>query len=117
MMSKKPMATPVPQEDPIQFVRGNGNVFADLGLPDADDLFIKAQLALMFSKTMKDRRLTQRKAAEVTGIPQPDISAIVRGRLVGYSALRLMRALRALGKGVELHITGETGEDELVLAV
>jgi predicted XRE-type DNA-binding protein len=56
-------------------------------------------------------------AVPVRDVHQPDISAIVRGKLVGYSALRLMRALRSLGKGVEVHITGLSGEDDLVLAV
>jgi|Wag4MinimDraft_6_1082665.scaffolds.fasta_scaffold16743_3 predicted XRE-type DNA-binding protein len=107
----------VAQEETDLLVRGSGNVFADLDLPDSDDLFLKAQLALLISRTIQDLRLTQRKAAELTGIPQPDISAIVRGKLVGYSALRLMRALRSLGKGVEVHITGLSGEDDLVLAV
>lgn len=116
------MATPkrtrgtAPTAEPGEVVRGSGNVFADIGLPDAEDMFLKAQLALLIAKTIKAHGFSQRKAADVTGIPQPDINAIVNGRLVGFSAFRLLKALRALGKSVELHIRDEGGED-FVLAV
>lgn len=115
MTEKKPTDGHSDQEEG-SVIRGSGNVFADAGLPDAEELLLKAQLALMLAKTIRGRGLSQRKAAEITGLPQPDISAIVNGRLVGFSPLRLMKALRSLGKSIELHIKDDEGED-LVLAV
>ena len=80
----------------------SGNVFADLGLPNAPELQAKADLALEISRTIAERGLTQAQAAEVLGIDQPKVSALIRGRLTGFSMERLYRLLNALGKDVEI---------------
>ena len=100
---------------PEAFVAGSGNVFADAGLADADELFFCGQLALVIAGIIRDRGYTRREAAAVTGLAQPDISAIVKAKLVGISVERLLRALKALGKGIELHI--KDGDGEMVVAV
>ena len=82
--------------------RSSGNVFADLGLPDADELQAKADLAIQISRTIGQRKLTQMEAAEILGIDQPKISALIRGRLTGFSMERLYRFLNALGRDVEI---------------
>lgn len=102
-------------EGPEAFVTGSGNVFADAGLADADELYFRAQLALMIANIIRDRGLTQREAAAVTRLAQPDVSAIVKGKLVGISVERLLRALKALGKGIELHIKDDDGEMVVVV--
>jgi predicted XRE-type DNA-binding protein len=81
---------------------GSGNVFRDLGLPDAEELQAKADLAYEISRTIDQRKLSQREAAEILGIDQPKVSALVRGRLSGFSMERLYRFLNALGKDVEI---------------
>jgi predicted XRE-type DNA-binding protein len=81
---------------------GSGNVFADLGLPNAPELQAKADLAAEISRTIGERGLTQVEAAAVLGIDQPKVSALVRGRLGGFSMERLYRFLNALGKDVEI---------------
>jgi len=80
----------------------SGNVFADLGLPNAPELQAKADLALEISRSIEERGLTQSQAAELLGIDQPKISALVRGRLGGFSMERLYRFLNALGKDIEI---------------
>lgn len=105
----------VVDEAPVTFVTGSGNVFADAGLADADELLFRGQLALMIADIIRARGYTQRQAAAVTGLAQPDVSAIVKGKLVGISVERLLRALKALGKGIELHIKDDDGE--MVVAV
>lgn len=80
----------------------SGNVFADLGLPDADELLAKADLAIRISGIIDERELTQAEAAELLGIDQPKVSALVRGRLEGFSIERLTRFLNALGQDVEI---------------
>ena len=80
----------------------SGNVFEDLGLSAADELQAKADLAYEISRTIEDRGLTQAQAAELLGVDQPKVSALVRGRLTGFSMERLYRYLIALGKEIEI---------------
>jgi len=86
----------------IKVTRSSGNIFADLGLPDADHLLAKADLAIEISSIIEDRGLTQAEAAEIMGVDQPKVSALVRGRLDGFSMERLYRFLNALGRDVEI---------------
>src|SRR5271154_3190012 len=80
----------------------SGNVFADLGLPNAAEHMIKAGLVLKIDRTIRRRRLTQEAAAQLMGIDQPKVSAMLAGRFRGYSVERLMRFLVALGHDVEI---------------
>jgi predicted XRE-type DNA-binding protein len=79
----------------------SGNVFADLGLPEPEEELTKAQLASHIRQILKRRRLTQAAAAELMGIDQPKVSALLNGRLANFSSERLMRLLTALGHDVE----------------
>ena len=90
---------------------GSGNVFADLGLPNADELFIKAELAHQISELISERKLTQIEAAELLGIDQPKVSALVRGKLSGFSIERLFRFLNTLGSNVEIRIIPNSQSD------
>lgn len=85
--------------------RSGGNVFADMALPDADDLMAKANLALHIRSTIKARKLTQTQAAAVLGLDQPTVSSIVNGRLDGFSTDRLMRFLNDLGCDVQISVS------------
>ena len=83
---------------------GSGNVFADLGLPNPEELLAKADLAHRIHVLITDRKLTQRRAAELLGIDQPKVSALIRGRLEGFSTERLFRFLNLLDQDVEIII-------------
>lgn len=83
----------------------SGNVFADLGLADADDLMAKANLALHIRRTIEARKLTQVQAAGLLGLDQPKVSSIVNGRLEGFSTDRLMRFLNDLGCDVQISVS------------
>jgi predicted XRE-type DNA-binding protein len=82
----------------------SGNVFADLGLPRPEEALAKAELAHKISGIIRARRLTQGRAAEILGVDQPKISALVRGRLSGFSIERLLRFLMLLGHDVEITV-------------
>jgi predicted XRE-type DNA-binding protein len=82
----------------------SGNLFADLGLPDADELRTKVQLAVAIKRGIEARGWSQTQAAEVLGINQPKVSALLRYRLDGFSVERLMNFLTALGHDVEIVI-------------
>jgi predicted XRE-type DNA-binding protein len=81
---------------------GSGNVFADLDLPDAGEHIIKAGLVVKIDRTIRQRHLTQAAAAQILGIDQPKVSAMLAGQFRGYSVERLMRFLVALGHDVEI---------------
>ena len=87
-----------------EFTPSSGNVFADLGLPHADDLLAKAELAAKIIAEIQRRRLTQNQAAAVLGIDQPKISALKQGKLSGFSIERLMRLLLRLGCNIEITV-------------
>lgn len=81
-----------------------GNVFADLGLPNADERLAKAEMAHQIAQLIKRRKLTQMEASELLGIDQPKISALMRGKLSGFSTERLMKFLNMLDRDVEIVI-------------
>jgi predicted XRE-type DNA-binding protein len=92
----------VPRKETLKQEPSTGNVFADLGLPDAGEHLIKAGLVVRIHRTIRQRKLTQAAAAQLMGIDQPKISAMLAGRFRGYSVERLMRFLVALGHDVEI---------------
>ena len=84
--------------------RGSGNVYEDLGFPDAKERFIKSSIAIAIHQEINSRGLRQKDAAMVMGIKQPDVSNILRGRLDDFSIERLIRLLNAFDLDVELSI-------------
>jgi predicted XRE-type DNA-binding protein len=82
----------------------SGNVFADLALRNPEELLAKAQVVQRICDIIAERKLTQTKAATLLGIDQPKISALMRGKLDGFSLDRLFRFLNALGRDVEIVI-------------
>jgi predicted XRE-type DNA-binding protein len=85
--------------------RGTGNVFADLNLPDAEAYMAKSELAARIYKVVKNRKLTQAATGKLLGISQPNVSALLNGRLDGFSTDRLLRFLNALGCDVRITIS------------
>jgi predicted XRE-type DNA-binding protein len=84
-----------------EFEKGSGNIFKDLGLENADELLLKAEIISEISQLMKQRNLTQADAAKLTGIAQPDLSGLLRGRIKGFSIERLIMMLNAFGRDVD----------------
>jgi predicted XRE-type DNA-binding protein len=81
---------------------GSGNVFADLGVANPEEELAKAQLASHIRHAIRRRRLTQMRAAALMGLDQPKVSALMNGRLGGFSSDRLLRFLMALGQDVQI---------------
>ena len=82
----------------------SGNVFADLGLPDAVELDIMVRLAVAIDRLLQSRRLTQSAAARALSINQPKVSALKHYKLEGFSVERLMGFLTALGSDIQIRI-------------
>jgi predicted XRE-type DNA-binding protein len=85
-------------------IASSGNVFADLGLPAAEEKKTKVQLAVALNQIIQKRRLSQSAAAQALKVNQPKISALTNYRLDGFSVERLMNFLNALGRDVEIVI-------------
>jgi predicted XRE-type DNA-binding protein len=98
------MAKSTSEEADVAIERGTGNVFADLGYPDAEERQTKLALAYAINGVLADRQLTQAAAAELLGINQPKVSALTNYKLGGFSVERLMTFLLALGRDVEIVI-------------
>jgi len=97
---------------------GSRNVFKDLGLPNAEEHLIKAQLVYKIDTILKDRKLKQVEAGKLFGIPQPDVSKMLRGEFRQFSVERLLRFLVALNHDVETVVRPHRGQgDRAVLHV
>lgn len=90
--------------------RGSGNVFADLGLADADKLKIKTGLVIEIRKAMKHLGLTQQEAAKRMGITQPKVADMMRGDFTNLSERKLMDCLTRLGYDIEIKVRPSKAE-------
>ena len=90
------------------YIVGSDNVFGDLGHPRPAEALAKAELARKIAALITKRGLTQASAAELLTIDQPKVSALVRGRLAGFSLDRLVRFLVLLGSDVEIVVKPRT---------
>lgn len=89
----------------IQFEEGSDNVFADLGMPDAEELLIRAQIGFHVTTLIKDRGLKQQETAVLLGIKQPDVSHIMNGHFSRFTADKLLEFLRRLDQKVVITIS------------
>lgn len=99
----------------------SGNIFADLALDNPRDRLVKAELAHRISQAIAGRKLTQTKAAEIMGLDQPKVSALMHGKLKGFSVERLFQCLNDLGHEIRITIhpvrsSGRRGDTHVVAA-
>ena len=88
--------------DGVEVLRGSDNVFADLGLPDANKLKIKSGLVIEITRAVRDLGLTQEEAGKRMGIPQSKVSGMMRGDFTNMSEHKLMECLSRLGYDIEI---------------
>ena len=88
----------------IEVVPSSGNIFADLGLPNAEERQTKARLAFAINEIMHSQQLSQAAAARRLNVNQPKISALRNYQLQGFSVERLMNFLTALDRDIEIVI-------------
>ena len=92
----------VVQGTPVE--ESSGNVYADLGYADSEGMLVKAQLAAKIAEIIQRQALTQARAAEILGLTQPKVSALLKGRFRGISEHRLLECLTRLGRDVHIVI-------------
>jgi predicted XRE-type DNA-binding protein len=85
-----------------RYETGSGNVFKDIGMPNAEEHLVKAQLVFKIDAILKKRGLKQVEAADLFGVRQPDVSKMLRGEFRQFSVERLLRFLVALDQDVEI---------------
>jgi predicted XRE-type DNA-binding protein len=90
---------------PTEYTESSGNVFADLGLPHPEEALAKAEIASKIQDIIKEKELSQAKAAKILAITQPKVSLLLRGYLTDFSLERLLRFLNNLGQDVYISIT------------
>jgi len=86
----------------IEIEQSTGNVYTDLGIADADEMIVKAQLATKIGEIIKDRKWSQQQAADVLRITQPKLSKMLRGQFRGISETKMIDCLARLGHDVQI---------------
>jgi predicted XRE-type DNA-binding protein len=94
----------------IDYEASTGNVYADLGFSDAGEMLAKARIVAQIGRVLQARKLSQVQAAELLGIDQPKVSALLRGHFKGYSQERLIGFLTKLGMDVEIVVRSKSGK-------
>jgi transcriptional regulator, XRE family len=92
----------------MKIEKGSNNVYADIGMPDAGEMLVKAHLAAKIGEIVKQRHLTQQQAAEILGMTQPKLSNMLRGQFRGISEARMLDCLNRLGRDVEIVVRKAT---------
>lgn len=100
-----------------KIIRSSGNVFADMGLPDAAELDTKARLGAAINLIVERKHLTQAEVATALCISQPKVSALLHYKLEGFSVERLMHFLVALGQDVEIVVKAKPRSRSARIAV
>ena len=88
--------------------KGSGNVYADLGMANSEEMLVKAQLSMKIGEIIKHRKMTQIEAARVLGMPQPKLSNMLRGQFRGISEIKMLECLTKLGRDVQIVVKTPT---------
>jgi predicted XRE-type DNA-binding protein len=101
--------------------KGSMNVYADLGVSDADEMLVKAQLATKIAEIIRLRKLTQTQASSLLGMSQPKLSNMLRGRFRGISESKMITCMTLLGRDVQIVVkpvsrTRKTGHVSVLFA-
>ena len=106
-----------PKPDEIEVFEGSDNIFADLGLPDAECHFVKAQIVAELYRLSNLRKLTQAKCGTLLGISQPEVSRLFKGNFREYSIERLMGFLTAFNRDVEIVVRERNNAGKILFKV
>ena len=101
---------------------GSGNVYADMGMANADEMQMKARLAMKIGEIIQSRGWTQQEAASVLGMTQPKLSKMLRGQFRGISEAKMLECLARLGRNVQIVVgparhNDDSGQIEVVFAI
>jgi predicted XRE-type DNA-binding protein len=89
----------------IKIDEGSGNIYADLGLEDADELFTRSQIGFLVFKILEDKKLKQREIGRILGIKQPDVSHLMNGHFSRFTTDKLLDFLKRLNQKVTIQVS------------
>jgi predicted XRE-type DNA-binding protein len=89
----------------IEYEEGSGNIYADLGLEDSDDLFARSQIGFFVYKILEEKNLKQREIADVLGIAQPEVSHLMNGHFSRFTTDKLLNFLKNLEQKVTIQVS------------
>lgn len=89
----------------IEFEESSGNIFADLGLEDAEEIFTRSQIGFLIFKILEDKKLKQREIASILGIAQPDVSHLMNGHFSRFTTDKLLDFLKRLDQKVMIQVS------------
>jgi predicted XRE-type DNA-binding protein len=107
----------MPKKSNDRVIPSSGNIFADMGLPDAAELDTKVRLGAAICRIVESRRLSQAQVPEALGVNQPKVSALLHYELEGFTLERLMRFLVVLGQDVEILVRAKPRSRSTRIAV
>jgi len=99
------------------FAQSSGNVFADLGLENADELYTRGKIGIHVLRLLKQRNLKQREISELLGIPQPEVSHLMKGEFQRFSEGKLLIFLKRLDTEITLHLRSRNVGEEAAKTV
>lgn len=99
------------------FEQSSGNVFADLGLENAEEMFTRGKIGIHVLRLLKQRDLKQREISELLGIPQPEVSHLMKGEFQRFSEGKLLIFLKRLDTDITLHLRSRSGDEEVAETV
>ncbi len=99
------------------FEESSGNVFADLGLEDADELFTRGKIGIQVIRLLKQRNLKQLEISEILGISQPEVSHLMNGEFQRFSEGKLLNFLKRLDMEITLHLRPGNDKNQDVQAI
>jgi predicted XRE-type DNA-binding protein len=88
--------------------KSSGNIYADMGDPQPEEMLVKARLAYKIAEIIKQRHLTQTEAADLLGLTQPKLSGLLRGQFRGISEVKMLECLNRLGRDVQIVVHKRT---------
>ena len=108
----------------IAIEKNSGNVYANLGLADAQEMLVKAKLASKIGEIIQRQNLTQQQAAQLLAMPQPKVSLLLRGQFKGISEAKMLECLARLGRDIDIvvkparkrAVSGALGRENVVLS-
>ena len=99
--------------------QSKGNVYKDIGILNADEMLLKAQLVAKINEIIKDRHWTQQEAAKILGMTQPKLSMMLRGQFRGISEVKMLECLARLGHNIKIIVGPDqqsTGKVQVMFA-
>jgi predicted XRE-type DNA-binding protein len=101
--------------DRTVFEESSGNIFADLGFDNADEMLMRGKIGIQVVRLLRERNVKQREAAELLGVSQPEVSHLMKGEFQRFSEGKLLMFLKRLDTEITLHIRPQNTAENIAI--